>query len=57
VDKVEIHWPDGKQETLALPKVDRYFAIEEGKGIVPSIYDGIAAELAKSKSRVKRASK
>jgi hypothetical protein len=43
VDKVEIHWPDGKQETLTLPKVDRYFAIEEGKGIVPSIYGGIAA--------------
>jgi enediyne biosynthesis protein E4 len=42
VDKVEIHWPDGKQETVALTSVDRYFAIEEGKGLVPSLYDAIA---------------
>jgi hypothetical protein len=43
VDKVEIRWPDGKQETLTLPDVDRYFTIEEGKGPVPSVYDAIAA--------------
>jgi hypothetical protein len=43
VDKVEIRWPDGKQETVALPSVDRYFAIEESKGLVPSVYDSIAA--------------
>jgi hypothetical protein len=43
VDKVEIRWPDGKQETLTLPDVDRYFTIEEGKGLVPSVYDAIAA--------------
>jgi enediyne biosynthesis protein E4 len=43
VDKVEIRWPDGMLETLALPGIDRYFAVEEGKGIVPSVYDGIAA--------------
>jgi hypothetical protein len=24
--------------------VDRYFAIEEGKGLVPSVYDGIASQ-------------
>ena len=39
VDKVEIHWPDGVSETVRLPAVDRFFAIEEGKGIVPSVYD------------------
>ena len=44
VDKVEIHWPDGQQETVALPSVDRYFAVEEGKGLVPSVYDSIAAQ-------------
>lgn len=49
VDNVEIHWPDGKQETLTLPSVDRYFAIEEDKGIVPSVYDAIAAKMAKLK--------
>jgi len=57
VDKVEIHWPDGQQETLALPGVDRFFAIEEGKGLVPSVYDGIAAEQAKHKLAGKRAAK
>ena len=28
---------------VRLPGVDRYFAIEEGKGLVPSVYDAIAA--------------
>jgi hypothetical protein len=50
VDKVEIHWPDGKLETLTLPSVDRYFTIEEDKGIVPSVYDSIAAGRAKRKT-------
>ncbi len=44
VDKVEIRWPDGLKETFKLPGVDRYFAIEEGKGLVPSVYDSIAEE-------------
>ena len=43
VGKLEIRWPDGKRETVALPGVDRYFAIEEGQGLVPSNYDAIAA--------------
>ena len=48
VDKVEIRWPDGAKETYTLPAVDRYFAIEEGKGLVPSVYDGIAEQQAKT---------
>ena len=44
VEKVEIRWPDNVKESFTLPGVDRYFAIEEGKGLVPSVYDGIAAE-------------
>jgi hypothetical protein len=44
VDKVEIRWPDGVKETYTLPSVDRYFAIEEGKGLVPSVYDAIAQQ-------------
>jgi len=44
VDKVEIRWPDGTKETYTLPGVDRYYAIEEGKGLVASVYDRIAAE-------------
>jgi len=42
VDKVEIRWPDGKKEMVALPGVDRFYAIEEGKGLIPSVYDAIA---------------
>jgi enediyne biosynthesis protein E4 len=42
VDQLEIHWPSGLMEHITLPSVDRFFAIEEGKGIVPSVYDGIA---------------
>jgi hypothetical protein len=57
VDKVEIHWPDGKLETLTLPSVDRYFTIEEDKGIVPSVYDSIAAGRAKRKASHMRAAK
>jgi hypothetical protein len=45
VDKVEIRWPDGKRENVAMPSgVDRYYEIEEGKGVVPGVYDSIAAE-------------
>jgi hypothetical protein len=42
VQKVEIEWPDGSKETLSISSVDRYFAVEEGKGIVPSVYDNPA---------------
>ena len=49
VDQVEIHWPDGAKETYTLPGVDRYFQIEEGKGLVPSVYDAIAAQRQQAK--------
>ena len=39
VEALEIHWPSGSVERVSLPSVDRFFAIEEGKGVVPSIYD------------------
>ena len=39
VDRLEIHWPSGSVEQVSLPSVDRFFAIEEGKGLVPSVYD------------------
>ncbi|MBZ5725304.1 MAG: CRTAC1 family protein [Acidobacteriia bacterium] len=34
VDRVEVRWPSGAVEKLTLPAVDRFFTIEEGKGIV-----------------------
>jgi hypothetical protein len=39
VDAVEIHWPSGLIDHVTLPSVDRFFVIEEGKGVVPGIYD------------------
>jgi len=57
VDKVEIRWSDGAKETYTLPSVDRYYTIEEGKGLVPSVYDGIAAEHAQSKSAAAQSGK
>jgi hypothetical protein len=42
VDSVEVHWPDGAVDHFTLPGVDRYFVIEQGKGLIPSVYDGIA---------------
>jgi enediyne biosynthesis protein E4 len=42
VSKVEIRWPGGSVEQVALPSVDRIFLVEEGKGLVPSVYDSIA---------------
>jgi hypothetical protein len=50
VDKVEIRWSDGAKEIYSLPGVDRYYTIEEGKGLVASVFDGIAAERAQGKS-------
>jgi hypothetical protein len=48
VDSVEIHWPSGLVEHVTLPGVDRFFSIEEGKGVVPSPFD----EPAKAKPSV-----
>jgi hypothetical protein len=33
VDSVEIRWPSGTVEKWAIPAVDRFFTIEEGKGV------------------------
>jgi enediyne biosynthesis protein E4 len=39
VDSVEVRWPSGAVEHLTLPGVDRFYSVEEGRGIVPSVYD------------------
>ena len=46
VQAVEIHWPSGAVERLNLAAVDRYYAVEEGKGVVPDVYDPSGAALA-----------
>ena len=43
VGSVEIHWPSGFVEHVSLPAVDRFYTIEEGKGVVPSVYDNLAS--------------
>ena len=35
VDKLEILWPNAPGETIALPAVDRFYTIVQGKGIQP----------------------
>lgn len=44
IDKIEIRWPSGLVQQVAAPSVDRIFTVEEGKGIIPSVYDDIAAK-------------
>jgi hypothetical protein len=41
VDGVEVHWNSGLVEHVTLPGVDRFFVLEEGRGVVPSVYDGL----------------
>jgi hypothetical protein len=36
----EIHWPDGKIETIKLPAPDRIYTIEEGTGITAAMCNG-----------------
>ena len=51
IDAIEIHWPDGQTEQVKLPSTDRYFMVEEGKGVVPSVYDKHAPKKARRKMR------
>ena len=37
VEKLEIHWPSGQAEAVRLGAADRYYTIEEGKGIVGNL--------------------
>jgi hypothetical protein len=39
VGPLEIHWPNGGIESVELPGVDRFFVVEQGKGLIPSVYD------------------
>ena len=35
VDKVEIQWPSGKKQEIAVPQVDRIFTVDEKNGLLP----------------------
>jgi hypothetical protein len=49
VDGVEVHWNSGFVEHVKLPGVDRFFVLEEGKGVVPSVYDDIGRSASMTK--------
>jgi hypothetical protein len=34
IDKVEVHWPDGKKEEIATPGIDKILTVAEGQGVV-----------------------
>jgi enediyne biosynthesis protein E4 len=51
VDQVEIHWPDGVVEKLQLPKVDRIYNVQEGKGVVGELCASCGKSSAAQKSR------
>jgi hypothetical protein len=40
IDKVEIHWPSGKIETLTNVDADQFYSVVEGEGIAKPIKDG-----------------
>jgi hypothetical protein len=47
VDDIEVHWPGNRIEHVTLAgELDRIYTIEQGKGVVPSVYDKIARERA-----------
>jgi enediyne biosynthesis protein E4 len=52
VSKLEIRWPSGAVEQVSLPGIDRFYAIQEGQGVVPSVYDAIAQKLTAEKATV-----
>ena len=42
IDSVEIHWTDGSVEKLKLPTIDRFYTIEQGRGVIAGVYDAPA---------------
>jgi enediyne biosynthesis protein E4 len=49
VDAVEVHWPSRAVEHVALPPgVDRFYVVQEGKGVIPSVYDDLRTGTVKS---------
>ncbi len=53
VEGVEIHWPSGAVEKLTLPSVDRFFSVEEGRGIVAGALDPKTGKTKSKKPRSK----
>ncbi len=47
IQDVEIHWPSGAVQQVKLPEIDRYYSIEEKKGIVVNPKSGAGASAAK----------
>jgi enediyne biosynthesis protein E4 len=39
VENVEVHWPSGSVERLTLPEIDRFYSVEERRGMLTGIGD------------------
>jgi hypothetical protein len=39
VESLEIHWPSGAIEKVTTPVVDRFYTVEEGKGVRPNSFE------------------
>jgi enediyne biosynthesis protein E4 len=37
IDSIEVHWPDGKVETVQKPPVNQFLTLEEGKGLTQKV--------------------
>jgi hypothetical protein len=46
-EKLEIHWPSGVVEQVTLPGVDRYYTVEEGKGVTTLVEQRSATKAGK----------
>jgi hypothetical protein len=51
VNSIEIHWPSGTVERLTLPAVDRFYSVEEGRGIVSGAADPKPSDIQSPNSR------
>jgi enediyne biosynthesis protein E4 len=54
IDSLEIHWPSGSVEKIALPSIDRIFTIGEGKGVIGSTCANCQTDTTRSKAPVAR---
>jgi enediyne biosynthesis protein E4 len=53
VNSIEIHWPSGTVERLILPAVDRFYSVEERRGIVSGAADPKPGDIQSPNSRPK----
>jgi enediyne biosynthesis protein E4 len=53
-EKLEIHWPSGVVEQVTLPGVDRYYTVEEAKGVTAFVQQQSATKISNEATSVSR---